>query len=119
MIYGAKKKMPLNKHRLLCFEKVYGPKKGKGPFVNLKGVDTSSIPLCEDVIQQKIHRNNLWLLCGIKHVKKFSPKNLLKEWELIDNMYKIVWLTGSQMPDTVLPDSGDQPEEDDSDERVT
>ena len=36
---------------------------------------------------------------------KMIPKEPVKGWELVDNAYQIVWFTGSQMPDSVLPDS--------------
>ncbi|KAG1672153.1 hypothetical protein GQR58_016100 [Nymphon striatum] len=57
-LYGAKQTLPLNKHRYQVFAKSYGLKRGKNPFARLKGADASNIPPCENVVLQKIHRNN-------------------------------------------------------------
>ena len=103
-IYGAKKVMPLNKTRL-CFEKSFRPKKGKGPFAILKGVDANSIPPCENVIQQKMHCSNFVAMPWHAACDRVIPTEPLKGWKLVDNAYKIVWLTSSQMPKSVLPDS--------------
>ena len=113
-IYGAKKEIPLNKHRFLCFEKSFGPKKGKGLFTSLKGVDASSIPPCENVIRQKIHHSNFVAMTWHAACNNEIPKEPIKGWELVDSGYQIVWFTGSQMPDSVLPDSAN-PTDNDSD----
>ncbi|KAG1673316.1 hypothetical protein GQR58_015640 [Nymphon striatum] len=57
-LYGAKQTLPLNKHRYQVFAKSYSLKRGKNPFARLKGADESNIPLCENLVLQKIHRSN-------------------------------------------------------------
>ena len=83
-IYGAKKVMPLNKYGFLCFEKSFGPKKGKGPFASLKGVDASSMPPCENVNQQKIHRSNFVAMTWHAACDQLIPTEPLKGWELVN-----------------------------------
>lgn len=114
-LYGAKKSMPLNKHRHNVFEKSFGPKRGKNPLARLKGVDASSIPLWENEIKQKIHRSNFVAMTWHAACHNIIPKEPKQGWEIIDQSYKIVWFTGPQMPDSVVPEGDDPQDEDDND----
>lgn len=116
-MYGAKKTIPLNRHRFLTFEKTFGPKEGRHPFASLKGVDASCIPPCEDVVRQKIHRSNFVAMMWHSACKNILPKAPQEGWELKNNEYKFVWFTCRQMPDDVVPD--EEPDELEDDGNVT
>ena len=85
-MYVAKKTIPLNKHRFMVFEKTFGPKSGSQPFASLKGVNASSIPLCEQVVKQKIHRSNFVAMMWHSACENQLEKVPKEGWELVNNI---------------------------------
>ena len=118
-LYGAKKPVLLNKHRYNVFQKKFGPKKGKKLLASLKGVDASSIPPCENVINQKIHRCNFIAMIWHAACNNIVPKEPKLGWEIENNSYQHVWFTGPQMPDSVAPDGSEDNEDDDDEDFST
>ena len=106
-LYGARKPVPLNKHRFNVFEKKFGPKKGKKLLASLKGADASSIPPSENEINQKIYRSNFIAMTWHEACNNEIAKEPKLGWKMEDNSFRHIWFTGPQMPDSVVPDEED------------
>ena len=102
-LYGARKSIPLNKHRFNMVEKTYKPKSNaKCPFTNLKSIAGSSIPPCEAELMPHIDRSafvaRMWGSAYQKDLEK-TPEN---GWEYINNNFRFIWFNGDQMPNVLV-----------------
>lgn len=105
VLYGARKLVPLNKHRFNVVEKTYkGKANAKKPFEKLKNIAGSSIPPCESELDPHIDRSafvaRLW---GSSHQQDLD-KTPTSGWENVDGEFRIIWFNGEQMPPALLPE---------------
>lgn len=105
VLYGARKPVPLNKHRFNVVEKTYKRKAtAKHPFDKLKSIEGSSIPPCESELAPHIDRcafvARLW---GSAHQNDLQ-KTPACGWEIIDGEFRIIWFNGEQMPPALIPE---------------
>ncbi|KAG1714590.1 hypothetical protein GQR58_001019 [Nymphon striatum] len=124
-MYGAKDSTNtrLNEWRYEKFMKTYGPKgNGKHLLANLKGMDASGLPPCEDELNPHIKRAsfvaNMWARADQNHIEQHATEE--NGWQLVDDHYKLVWFEGEQLPDSLIPETEelevvDNEEEDDMD----
>ena len=120
-IYGAKENTSLNKCRYQKFIQAYGPKgQGKNPLANLRGIDASGLPPCEDEVITHIKRAsfvaNIWATADQSHIEQHPTEE--NGWQLVDNQYKPIWFEGEQLPESLIPqeeelDETDKEAEDD------
>lgn len=115
-LYGARKIVPLNKHRFRVFEKAFGPKDEARPLHRLKGIDASDIPPYEAVVEQKVLRTNFVARMWNAACNNRIPKQPDFGWEMSNESYRVVWFDGPQMPESVVPEAGPNGNDEENDE---
>lgn len=122
-LYGQKSLSSVNEARLRIFKQKYKPTNPDSPLENIKSLDASMLPPCQNVLLQKIARCNyvtyLW-----KHADKRDPLENMQPtdhgWKDVDGIYMPIWFTGSQMPavlsETMEPEDVADADEDDDDD---
>jgi len=103
-LYGAKKRLPLNKHRFNVVDKTYNRRANTvRPFDKLKSIAASSIPPCEAELAPHIDRAafvaRMW---GNAH-QQYLDKIPSSGWEYADREYRVIWFHGEQLPPALLP----------------
>lgn len=105
VLYGARKAVPLNKHRFNVVEKTYRQKSNANhPFEKLKSIAGSSIPPCEAELAPHIDRSGfvarLW---GNAHHQNLDKTPDIG-WEKVDGEFRIIWFHGEQLPPALIPE---------------
>ena len=79
---------------------------------NLKGVDTTGLPPCQSELTAQVNRSafiaRMWANANENHIDQ-HPKQQ-NGWELQDNIYRILWFEGQQLPDTLVPEDDESTE---------
>lgn len=113
-MYGAKdncnSSINLNNHRYRVFEKCFGPKASSHhPPHNIKGIAGSAIPPCEAEIVPKIQRSvfiaKMWAEADNTQINQHPTTE--DGWQLENDSYQLIWFTGSQLPEKLIPDDED------------
>ena len=91
------------------FQHRYAGKKHKGPLEQIQGINPSSIPPCQSVLQKKLLQTNYTDLVW-KRVGLFKPCKLKAEehgWLLTNDRYAINWFDCVQLPQDIVNILGD------------
>lgn len=104
VLYGARKIVPLNKHRFTVVDRTYNRKANAArPFDKLKSISGSSIPPCEAELAPHIHRSafvaRLWGSAHQQNLEKMPTKG----WETVDGEFRVIWFEGDQLPPALIP----------------
>ena len=104
VLYGARKVVPLNKHRFNMVDRTYRQKSTAAhPFDKLKSIDGSSIPPCEAELALHVDRSvfvaRLW---GSAH-QRYMDKMPTNGWDNVDGEFRINWFEGEQLPPVLVP----------------
>jgi len=104
VLYGARKVVPLNKHRFNVVDRTYRRKSTAAhPFDKLKSIDGSSIPPCEAELALHVDRSafvaRLW---GSAH-QRYMDKMPTNGWDNVDGEFRINWFEGEQLPPVLVP----------------
>ena len=107
-MYGANQKWSLNECRYQKFISASGPKgHGKNLLANLRGIDASSLPPCENEVTTHIRRA-AFVACmwASAHENQLDQHpNEENGWELADGNYRPVWFDAEQLPETLVPEN--------------
>ena len=94
----------INDVRFAIFQQKYAPKKRDAPHNKILGINPSSMPPCQSVLINKIHRTNC-VACLWRRAPLPTPCTMKAEahgWSLEKGTYKIKWYDGDQLPQGVL-----------------
>ena len=90
----------------------------KNLLANLRGVDASGVPPCEDELNTHIKRAafvaNMWARADQNHIEQNPTEE--NGWQLVDDHYKPVWLEGVQLPESLIPETEELEAMDEEDE---
>ena len=103
-LYGMRKLRNINDVRFAMFQQKYAPRKRDAPLNKILGINPSSMPPCQSVLINKIHRTN-YVACLWRRATLPTPCTMKAEahgWSLENGTYKIKWYDGDQLPQSVL-----------------
>lgn len=100
MLYGKPKLTMLNDARYALFCQKYAPTRQSDPLEKTKGADSSTLPPCKSVLEQKVKCTNyvamLWKNAHLQDPTAAADPTR-SGWCLQDGNYKIQWYKGEQM----------------------
>ena len=106
VMYGGKPNARLNDCRYQKFLSVYGTKgHQKNLLSDLKGVDASGLPPCENVVIPHLQRAAFVARMWSNSARNEIVRLPLEEngWLLVDGELKPIWFDGDQLPESLVP----------------
>lgn len=127
-MHGVHGETDVNITRFRLFKKLYAPKNLHCPLGKIKSTDPCCLPLCKDVLQQKVKRTNyvaqIWRNARAANPITYSPDGHV--WKITDkNLLEIVWFEGLQNPTSLFSaiaediSISEQEEEEDDGENIS
>ena len=95
----------INDVHFAIFQQKYAPRKRDAPHNQIIGINPSSMPPCQSVLINKIHRTNC-VACLWRRAPLRTPCTMKAEahgWSLENGTYKIKWYDGDQLPRNFCP----------------
>ena len=103
-LYGMRELRNINDVHFAMFQQKYAPRKRDAPHNLILGINPSSMPPCQSVLINKIHRTNC-VACLWRTATLPTPCTMKAEahgWSPENGTYKIKWYDGDQLPQNVL-----------------
>ena len=104
--FAMRKLRNINYVRFAIFQQKYAPRKRDAPHNKILGINPSSMPPCQSVLINKIHRTNC-VACLWRRAPLPTPCTMKAEahgWSLENGTYKIKWYDGDQLPQSAYKD---------------